>query len=279
MKVLSITNFNIGHAATFPEISLFKGLQEKGVDLTVVISSPTPKSKELESFGIKLVYIPFKRKIDLLAIRLLRALIIENKYDIIHLTYSKAISNCLLAVRGTSSKLVAYIGSTSVHWHDPMAYLSFLNPRISRIICLSNGVQEHFLKQAPRRLMGKTVRIYKGYDPEWFSNVKPADRNEAIQMLKKLSGCKHVVYTGVCIKSLTKEITFVAKSSVYFDEISKPEIEHYIDTYKPYDKAGAYGVQEWIGYVAVKKIKGSFYNVMGFPIHQVYIELKKFLND
>jgi septum formation protein len=108
---------------------------------------------------------------------------------------------------------------------------------------------------------------------------KPADRNEAIQMLKKLSGCKHVVYTGVCIKSLTKEITFVAKSSVYFDEISKPEIEHYIDTYKPYDKAGAYGVQEWIGYVAVKKIKGSFYNVMGFPIHQVYIELKKFLND
>ncbi len=179
MKVLSITNFNIGYAATLPERSLFKGLLAKGVELTVIVPSPNPESRELESSGIKVIYIQITRKIDLKAIRKLRVLIKEEKFDILHLTFSKAITNCLFAARGLKTTMIAYIGSTSVHWHDPFSYLSFLNPRLDRIICLSKGVEEHMIKQAPFRLKGKTVQIYKGYEPEWikynfflFINIK-----------------------------------------------------------------------------------------------------------
>lgn len=176
MKVLSITNFNIGYAATLPERSLFKGLLSKGVELTVIVPNPNPESKELELSGIKVIYIPITRKIDIKVIRKLRALIKEEKFDILHLTFSKAITNCLFAAWGYKTRMIAYIGSTSVYWHDPFAYLSFLNPRLDRIICLSNGVEEHMIKQAPFRLKGKTIRIYKGYEPVWIKDIKPISR-------------------------------------------------------------------------------------------------------
>lgn len=176
MKVLSITNFNIGYAATLPERSLFKGLHSKGVDLTVVLPKANPESEELESSGVKVIYIPITKKIDPAAIKRLRALFKEEKYDILHLTFSKAITNTLFAAPGRKTRMIAYIGATSVHWHDPFAYLSFLNPRLDRIICLSNGVEKHLLRQAPYRLKGKTIRIYKGYEPDWIKDISPVDR-------------------------------------------------------------------------------------------------------
>lgn len=105
---------------------------------------------------------------------------------------------------------------------------------------------------------------------------KPANENEAYEILKLLSGKKHEVVTGVCIRSINKMITFYDISEVYFKDLSDDEIKYYIKNYKPYDKAGAYGIQEWIGYIGIEKIVGSFYNVMGLPIKMVYEKLMEF---
>jgi septum formation protein len=103
---------------------------------------------------------------------------------------------------------------------------------------------------------------------------KPADRAEAIQMLSELSGRTHVVMTGVCIISKEREESFDDTTEVTFQSLTKSEIEFYVDNYKPFDKAGAYGAQDWIGMTAIKSITGSYFNVMGLPIHKVYQHLK-----
>ena len=105
---------------------------------------------------------------------------------------------------------------------------------------------------------------------------KPVDREDAIAILESLSGSQHQVITGMCIKTAEKEVSFHAVTEVWFDELTKEEIVYYVDKYKPYDKAGAYGIQEWIGFIGIMKIEGSFYNVMGLPVHKLYQNLKKF---
>ncbi|MEY8488392.1 Maf-like protein [Parabacteroides sp. ASD2025] len=105
---------------------------------------------------------------------------------------------------------------------------------------------------------------------------KPKDREDAIAMLRKLSGRVHEVITGVCITTKEKTISFSASSAVSFARLDEEEIVYYVDKYRPFDKAGSYGIQEWIGYVAVEAINGSFYNVMGLPVRLLYQELKKF---
>lgn len=105
---------------------------------------------------------------------------------------------------------------------------------------------------------------------------KPKDREDAIQMLHQLSGRKHTVVTGVCLTTLACQKTFSAFTDVYFKSLTDQEIECYVDSYKPFDKAGAYGIQEWIGYIGVTRIDGSFYNVMGLPVQQLYEALKQF---
>ncbi|SKC60240.1 Maf family nucleotide pyrophosphatase [Ohtaekwangia koreensis] len=103
---------------------------------------------------------------------------------------------------------------------------------------------------------------------------KPQDRVEAIHMLSELSGKTHTVMTGVCILSKEREETFDDTTEVTFVKLTPSEIEFYVDQYKPFDKAGAYGAQDWIGMVAIEKITGSYFNVMGLPIHKVYQYLK-----
>ncbi|HXK76017.1 MAG TPA: Maf-like protein [Bacteroidaceae bacterium] len=106
---------------------------------------------------------------------------------------------------------------------------------------------------------------------------KPKDANDAYRMLRALSGQTHQVITGVCITTKKKKVTFSAQTDVTFVELTDDEITWYVDTYKPMDKAGSYGVQEWIGYIAVSSMNGSFYNVMGLPVQLLYHELKKFV--
>lgn len=106
---------------------------------------------------------------------------------------------------------------------------------------------------------------------------KPKDREEAIRMLRSLSGHEHQVVTGVCLTTTKKQETFSVVSSVRFASLTDEEIIYYVDKYKPFDKAGAYGIQEWIGYVGVESISGSFYNVMGLPVQRLYQELKRFV--
>lgn len=106
---------------------------------------------------------------------------------------------------------------------------------------------------------------------------KPSGREEALQMLQRLSGKSHRVITGVCIKSRDGERCFHHSTWVTFATLHPREIAYYLDTYKPYDKAGAYGIQEWIGLVGITHIEGSYFNVMGLPTHRLYEELKSFI--
>ncbi|HWC52134.1 MAG TPA: Maf family protein [Chitinophagaceae bacterium] len=104
---------------------------------------------------------------------------------------------------------------------------------------------------------------------------KPKDREEAIRILADLSGQKHIVITGVVIKKGEQEIAFADSTDVYFHELTIDQIEFYVHKYKPFDKAGAYAIQEWIGVVGIKSVTGDFYNVMGLPVSRVVKELKK----
>ena len=106
---------------------------------------------------------------------------------------------------------------------------------------------------------------------------KPCNRADAIEMLRAMSGRSHTVYTGVTLRSVEKRLTFAVATAVYFRNMGEDEIAYYVDNYRPYDKAGAYGIQEWIGCVAIERIEGSFYNVMGLPIQRLYTELLSFI--
>lgn len=108
---------------------------------------------------------------------------------------------------------------------------------------------------------------------------KPASREEAVAMIAALSGDTHQVFTGVCLRTKFRESTFSATTDVTFSKLLEEEILQYVDKYRPYDKAGAYGIQEWIGYIAVEKIVGSYFNVMGLPVQKVYSELKKLIGE
>ena len=106
---------------------------------------------------------------------------------------------------------------------------------------------------------------------------KPKSHEEAFSMIRSLSGRVHEVITAVCIFSKEKCEEFYASTEVHFSEIADEEIEYYINKYKPFDKAGSYGVQEWIGYIGIEKIVGSYFNVMGLPVKRLYDELKTFI--
>jgi septum formation protein len=105
---------------------------------------------------------------------------------------------------------------------------------------------------------------------------KPANFVEGKKMLEALSGKMHQVFTAVCLKSGNKQTTFYDESKVYFKKLKPEEIEYYLTNFSPYDKAGGYGVQDWIGYIGIDKIDGSFYNVMGLPVKELFEELIKF---
>ena len=112
----------------------------------------------------------------------------------------------------------------------------------------------------------------------WFEEKaigKPKNKKDAFDMLKKMSGKEHNVFTSVSIKGKSIQKIFNDKTMVLFEEFTNEEINYYIDKYSPYDKAGSYGIQDWIGLIGVKKITGSYFNVMGLPVHKLYKELLK----
>jgi septum formation protein len=108
---------------------------------------------------------------------------------------------------------------------------------------------------------------------------KPADRAEAKAMLLEIAGATHSVFTGVCISTKNKQHTFFEETKVHFNPLSKAEITHYLDRYKPFDKAGAYGIQEFIGLIGIKAIEGDFYNVVGFPMQSFWKALQGFIDE
>ena len=106
---------------------------------------------------------------------------------------------------------------------------------------------------------------------------KPKDREDAIRMLRDLSGRKHHVTTAVTLRTTEKEDTFSTTTDVWFKELSDDEITYYVNNFKPFDKAGAYAIQEWIGYAGITRIEGSYFNVVGFPVQRVYEALRRLL--
>jgi septum formation protein len=107
---------------------------------------------------------------------------------------------------------------------------------------------------------------------------KPIDAADASRMLRLLSGRTHHVVTGVCLTTSTRQRSFSVRTEVTFKQLSDEEISYYVENYKPFDKAGAYGIQEWIGYIGVTGINGSYFNVMGLPVQHIYEELKLFFS-
>lgn len=107
---------------------------------------------------------------------------------------------------------------------------------------------------------------------------KPEDDEDAVRMLQKLSGKTHIVLTGVCVRTRDKTLSFTASSEVGFRKLSENEIKYYVKNMHPLDKAGAYGIQEWIGYVGIEFIRGSYFNVMGLPIQQLYVKLDELID-
>ena len=105
---------------------------------------------------------------------------------------------------------------------------------------------------------------------------KPLNADDAYAMLQKLSGKTHQVITGVCLLTKNEQRVFRVTTDVTFKELEMEEIKYYVDNYKPFDKAGAYGIQEWIGYIGVTSLNGSYFNVVGFPVQRIYTELQKF---
>jgi len=108
---------------------------------------------------------------------------------------------------------------------------------------------------------------------------KPADDDDACHMLRKLSGRTHQVITGVCLTTAQRQSKFSVTTDVTFKELSDKEIDYYITHYHPLDKAGAYGIQEWIGYIGVTSLNGSYFNVMGLPVQRIYNEIKRMSED
>lgn len=147
--------------------------------------------------------------------------------------------------------------------------------------------------EVPQYLACKKAEAYKkGFGDNWILITadtvvvldgqilgKPSTKEDAKHMLRQLSGRSHEVITGVCLHSAHNERKFKSVSKVWFRELTDEEINYYVDKYEPLDKAGAYGIQEWIGSVAVEKIEGSYYNVMGLPVHALYRELLAFLDE
>ena len=139
---------------------------------------------------------------------------------------------------------------------------------------LKSEAYPHPLNEGDILLTADTVVIAEG---EILG--KPKDNADAERMLKMLSGATHKVVTGVTLRTAQRTLSFSAESLVSFRTLKEEEIAYYIEQYRPLDKAGAYGIQEWIGYVAIERIEGSFYNVMGLPVQRLYVELERLLKD
>jgi len=154
-------------------------------------------------------------------------------------------------------------------------------------------VDEHLLTPLPASQVAESLALRKagGYRPALDEDQvlvtadtvvvhqeqvlgKPHSRQEAADMLQSLSGCAHQVYTGVCLRSSSRTVSFTECTQVHFRHLSMQEIDYYITHYRPFDKAGSYGIQEWIGMVGIERIEGCFYNVMGLPVSRLYRELQ-----
>ncbi len=205
-NVLFLSNFT---GATFTFIAdreLIIGLTRKGFNMFTVAYEKRPEIKLMEDNGVSVAYLDAGSD-NMSNHEELRSLIVNNGIDIVHVTYSKALKSVLKATKGLDTKIVTFYGSFGLHWHDPSAWFSYLHPRIDKIICVSDAVENHVKKQLPRGRRNKTVRIYRGYDVSWFSGLEPVSRKDlgvsiddflvcSIAIVRKIKGMEFLIDTA-----------------------------------------------------------------------------------
>lgn len=203
-RILFISNFS---GATFTFIAdreLIMSLKIAGYEMFTIAASPRQETVQMEEKGIDVIYLPAGNKNEKGVIAYLRALIMDKKIDIVHVTYSKALKNILAATKGLPVKIVTFYGSFGLHWHDPSAWFSYLHPRIDKIICVSDAVEKHVKRQLPSWRKERTVRIYRGYEPSWFDGITPIDRETlgirtdeflvcSVAFVRKIKGIDYLV--------------------------------------------------------------------------------------
>ncbi|TVR39818.1 MAG: septum formation protein Maf [Bacteroidia bacterium] len=189
-----------------------------------------------------------------------------NKYDIILASQSPR-RRALMEAAGIPFRTM--VRPTPEHFHDGMPPVEVVS-----LLCRekANCFPDELKKPDVVLITADTIVVHDG-----LIINKPADAGHAFRMLSTLSDSTHEVYTGVCIRHRDREIVFHDHSYVTFCRLSDEEIRYYVEQYTPYDKAGAYGIQEWIGYIGITGIRGSYHNVMGLPVHKVYKALKELL--
>ena len=175
MKIISIGSYKRTTNNLKAQFELLIGLKKRGVDLTVVADFSEEIRNEFTKENVRIVADSPKSKVDFDYIQRTRDYIVENGFHIVHVFNGKVTRNVILATKGLPVKVIAYMGSTSLHWHDPSSYLTYLSARNDKIICNSQYVYQHVKKQLFGKRKEKAVRIYKGYDPNWFKNALPFD--------------------------------------------------------------------------------------------------------
>ena len=176
-NILFISNFS---GATFTFIAdreLIIGLAKRGQKMFTVAYEKRHEIDLMEDNGVCVSYYNSGTS-NVISEDELRLLITGKEIDIVHVTYSKALKNVLKATKGLDVKVVTFYGSFGLHWHDPSAWFSYLHPRIDKIICVSDAVEEHVKKQLPPKRKDRTKRIYRGYDISWFSDILPVNRED-----------------------------------------------------------------------------------------------------
>jgi len=175
MKVISLGTYTGRTNILRAQFELLIGLKKKGVDITIMATCSEEILTYFQNATIPVIQDYPETKVDLEYVKRLRKIIVENNFNIVHVFNGKEIRNAVIATKGLPIKLISYMGSVSLHWHDPSAYLTYLSPRNDKIICNSNYVYEHAKKQLIGKSKQKAIRIYKGYDSNWFINTKAFD--------------------------------------------------------------------------------------------------------
>jgi glycosyltransferase involved in cell wall biosynthesis len=175
MNVLSTDDYRVNTSKKTAQFELLIGLKKRGVNIIVVSLFSNEILQKFKDADITCIEDFPESKIDLNYVKNIKKYVEEYKIDIIHAFHGKALRNTILAVKKSPIKLITYMGSSSIHWHDPSAYFTYLSPRIDKIICNSNYVYEHVKKQLFGKRKQKAIKIFKGYNPDWFSNIQPFD--------------------------------------------------------------------------------------------------------
>lgn len=175
MNVLSTGDYSVSLTISIAQFELLIGLKRKGVNMVIVAKFSDEIYNKLTEAGVICIKDYPNSKVDFEYVSRVKKYLAEYKIDIIHAFDGKALRNVNIAVKNSPIKLITYMGSTSIHWHDPSAYFTYLSPRIDKIICNSDYVYRHVKNQLFWGKKNKAVKIFKGYNPEWFTNVTPID--------------------------------------------------------------------------------------------------------